>query len=389
MSLARPCHRLLAALLVPVITAGAVAQNLALTAVAVPGRVDARVDGAAPGAIAGCVIGGQVGDQPVLPGLTLGILAPELLGLALADGDGRAVFAATFAPSSLRGLTFFAQGIRLDLAAPLTASAGASPVRSVTVPVLGDRADIVVLFGQSNAEGHADGGSLPPALRGALPRCRIWNDAGGDFAAMQHGVNTRSYGPASWCGPELTLATAIAERVGTVYVVKFALPATALGATAGPWNEWGADAGELYRILLARIDAAASRLRADGLQPRVSGIAMMQGESDAIDAALAATYRANLMQLVRKFRGELAGRGLGDTEPVPFVCGAISRLLPASTFPFVDQVRDAQFAVAAELPRCLCVDTRGLLMQADGVHFDTAAALELGRRLAAALARLR
>ena len=389
MSLARPCHRVLAALLAPLLAAVATAQGLVLTAVAVPGRVDARVDGAAPGAIVGCVIGAQMGDQPVLPGLTLGILAPELLGLALADGDGRALFAAAFAPASLRGLTFFAQGISLDLAAPLTASADRSPVRSVSVPALGDRAEIVVLFGQSNAEGHADGAALPASLRGALPRCRIWDEAGSEFAAMQHGVNTRSYGPSLWCGPELTLATAIAERVGTVYVVKFALPATALGATPGPWNEWGADADELYRILLVRIDNAAARLRADGLLPRVTGIVMMQGESDATDAALAAGYRANLTQLVRKFRGELVGRGLGDAEPVPFVCGAISRSLPASSFPFVDQVRNAQFAVAAELPRCLCVDTRGLLMQSDGVHFDTAAALELGRRLAAALARVR
>ena len=51
--------------------------------------------------------------------------------------------------------------------------------------------------------------------------------------------------------------------------------------------------------------------------------------------------------------------------------------------------RDAQRVVAQTLPACAVVETRGLSLQSDGVHFDTAGVMALGEAFATVLDRAR
>lgn len=348
---------------------------------AVPGSLELRIDGGAPGTIGGGFIGQQPALLPLPGGAVLGVDPAVLLGFTVVDADGAASVAVSFPTASLRGLALLGQGFTFDLA---TMTAQVSPVAAATIPALAATADVYVLFGQSNAEGAAPGSQLPPQLRGPLPGCRMWVEAGNDFAALQHGANAQIYGAAASCGPELTLGTELG-RSAPIWLIKFTAPATALGSTPGPWNEWGADAQELYAILLFRIERAAARLRANGMVPVVRGIAMMQGESDAMQAELASAYEANLRTLVLRFRADLAAADLTGGATVPFAIGQISPLLPASFMPFVGQVRAAQADVAGSMPACPLIDTADLPLLADGGHFATPGVMELGRRMAAAL----
>ncbi len=363
-------------------TAGCGAQA-ALDVVAVPDRFEARVDGK-PGQVAFLFVGFAPGSQPLPGGHDLGLAAPALLGAAVVDARGVASFAVGFPVGALAGATVFAEAVLwqppLSLDAP--GALQLSGTRAATVPVVGKVVDVFVLFGQSNAEGAGDGSTLPRRLLGPQPRARIWSDPLGQFQAIEHGVNTRSYTPAGFGGPELSLAAGLAGHERTVYLIKFAWPATALGFTAGPWNEWGASAQELYAIMQFRLGSACAALRAQGQEPRVRGIFMMQGESDALQASLANTYRQNLAELIHAFREDLVVAG-NAVAAVPFVVGGLPDL--HAGFTFTAQVRAAQAAVAAALPGCAFVDTRRYSMLPDRAHFDMGGCISMGSDFAAAL----
>jgi hypothetical protein len=373
-----------------VLAALAAAQGLQLTAVAVPGRAEMRVDGAPTLAIVGVVIGTLPGSSPLAGGVVLDIATPQLFGLALPDARGTATLSAMFPVASLRGLDLLAQAWCWDLSVPLgtTGAISLSRVERATVPAVGAVADIVVLFGQSNAEGHADAATLPPSLRGPLPRCRMFRAATGAFEAMEHGVNTQMYGAATWCGPELTLAQRLTGVDRVVYLVKFATPGSTLGPTPGPWNEWSVRSGELYPLLMQRVRTAIGRVQADGLVPRVRGICMQQGESDAASTVLANGYESELRALIGTMRADFVRWGVAGPKPTPFVLGLISRRLLASHFVAIDTVRAAQRAGVQGARRAASVETTDLSLQSDQVHFDASAVLALGRRFADALLAL-
>lgn len=366
-------------------TASLAAQAMQFSSAVVPGTFETRIDGARPGAIVLVPVGLQSGAFAVLGGPVLGLEPQAIAGVAIADAQGFAFVRAGFPVGAGAGLGFYAQAVALDPAAPPFAALDVSAVSRLDVPRHGALADVYVLFGQSNAEGQGQVAQLPPSLLGPIPRCRVWSHVAGEFQPLTAGVNNRTFSPPIWCGPEMSLARALTADGRVVYLVKFAVAQTALGATPGPWNEWGVEAGELYALLQASIANACRALRADGLEPRVRGICMMQGESDATAPQWAEGYQALLDALVRRCRGDLLAGELTDGRPVPFVIGLIDEELPASWFPFVGAVRAAQQAVAAALPRCATVDATGLAVNHDRVHFSAAGVVALGQRFAAAL----
>lgn len=356
----------------------------------VPGSTEARVEHAAPGAVVVWFAALAVGFTPLPGGAKLKLDQPLVAGVAFADAHGNATFAIPFPLGAYGGSTLFSQAVVWDVARPIGSpdALQLSAMRRATVPTAGDIAELYVLFGQSNAEGHAQAALLPDDLRGPHPQCRMWDDAHGAFAPMQNGVNTHTYSPTTWCGPELTLGRGLAATRGTVHLVKCAFAMTALGPTPGPWNEWGIDAAELYAILRFRIDRAATALRAQGLVPRVRGVFLMQGESDATDVRWANLYPALLRDLVLGMRADLVAADLAETTaPIPFVLGAIDARLPPTVFPHVRAIRAAQRATM-QLPRVDCVETSTLGLMPDAVHFDTLGVQQLGAAMAAAFARL-
>lgn len=362
------------------------AQQIDLTVVSVPGRTDVRVAGVAPGSLVGAAIGLAAGNAELPGGIALGIADPQLLGVVVADENGIATLVSQFPVESARGRSFVAQAWTWPPESTTAESAACvSAVRSARVPELGAAADVYVLFGQSNAEGHAASAGLPIELRGPLPRCRIWNELRQAFEPMTDGVNTRTLSPSTWCGPELSLGTQLTTDGAIVYLVKVAVADTTLGPSPGPFSEWNPAAGELYAVLQQRLAAACARLAAHGLTPRFRGVCMMQGESDAISESLALAYRARLANLFGQLRADLGALAPGEPTPVPIVFGRIHRALPGWFFPFVDTVRSAQAGVVRDVAGCASVETSGMSLGPDGVHLDTAGVIALGSAFASAL----
>jgi hypothetical protein len=364
------------------------AARLRTEAAVLPTGLEVRVDGAMAGRVVALVLGLEQTSVPLPGGAVLGVRPDLIAAITLVDDEGLASLVVPWSTFALAGLEFFGQVAAIDLRLPLAdpAAIALSAVESLRAPRPGEAADVYVLFGQSNAEGYAEAAGLPPELRGPRPRCRVWNAASAAFEPLTAGRNGRTLTPLTWCGPELSLGQCLTQEGRVVYLVKFAVGGTALGPTPGPWNEWGVDAAELYAVLQQWLTAALADLRGQGLVPGVRGICMMQGESDATDAAWAEAYAARLAALVQRFRADLVAGGAASA--VPFVIGMIHKELPPADFPWVEPVRQAQQSVAATAPRCATVDTGVLTLCDDGIHFDTSGVILLGGEFAAALHRL-
>ncbi len=365
-------------------------RELAFESAALPARLEIAVAGAAPGSLVLLGLGTQPANIELPGGHALGIELTLVVGPTIANADGAAVLQVDLPTGSSAGLTFLAQAVAVHPTLPLAQPQCLvlSPVHTATVPATGDVAGVYVLFGQSNAEGYASVADLPADLRRPMPNARIWKVVGGNFEALAGGVNGRTVTTSAWCGPELTLARSLSATGNTIYLVKLAVGQTALGPTPGPTNEWGVEAGELYALLQSEIGHACMALVLQGLTPRVRGICMMQGESDATDESWATGYQSRLASLVQHFRSDLLQAGFADAAAVPFVLGQIDKDLPQDIFPWVEAVRIAQANVAASTPVCAIVDTTGLSLQDDHTHFDTAGVMTLGNRFAEALQRL-
>ncbi|MBM4063440.1 MAG: sialate O-acetylesterase [Planctomycetes bacterium] len=366
----------------PFLLANSLAAQFApeLQVAALPGGLEARVQHATPGALVALLLGLEHAATP-LPGGALLALAPAAVQPhALADQHGNATFPVPI-PGSAPGVTsLLAQALVFDPAPVANGPFGlqATGLLPVTLHRAGDVADVVVLFGQSNAEGFAPLAGLPGGLRGPLPLLRTWNPYHARWEALHAGVNNMLVPQAQRAGPELGLASALAGADRPVWLVKMALPQTALGPWPGPWNEWGPRAGEIYPLLLAHVAAATGALRATGLVPRVRLVALVLGECDSLDSGLAQQFGDNLAELAIALRGDLAAADLVGDEP-PWFCPAV---LPAALFQLgfshVELVRGATTALAGILPRVRPIGMDELPMLGDGVHLSLEGVLRLG-----------
>lgn len=352
-----------------------------LEAAAVPAAVEFRVTGAIPGGFVGLALGWTEGT-PTLPGGARLRLEPiSVLPFPPADAAGNTLLSLPVPFDAATAPVCLAQAIAVDPDLPLGApgSVRPSPLRTVRFARAGDAADVVLLFGQSNAEGHAPLDGLPEALRGPLPRVRIWNAYTSRFEPLEAGANNMLTPNVPFAGPELGIAAAAEHDAAPVWLCKLALPATSLGPLEGAGNEWAPSAGELYPVLLARLDDAFAALRAQGLRPRVRVCAFVHGETDSLFEGLANGYAARLAELASTLRADLTERDAAG-EPTPWFCPAVlPRSLGVIGFPWVDPVRAAQAGLADRLPRVVPVPMDGLPMQPDGVHLALDGVLRLGR----------
>lgn len=370
------------------------ARGLELLGVALPaslqhGRVELRLSAAAPNGTVVAVLGFEHAAVALPGGAILGLNPLLVPTLGLANATGRADLSWSFPAAGGTGLAFLAAAIALDPTQVWGSpqSLQVTRVLPMQVPATGSHADLVVLFGQSNAEGHADTADLPNGLQGPQPRLRIWNDYTSAWEALHAGRNNQLIPDVPRFGPEVGFCIAANSATAPIWLVKCAVSQSSLGPMPGPWNEWGPAAGELYPELLRRIDAAAKGIRSIGLEPRVRLICMMQGETDAIDATSAAAYGARLVDLLQSLRADLAARQLIGSSTVAFRVGLVSPLLPPQVFSYSDLVRAGQRSTAATLAHCEVVETGSLELHADLVHFAAAGLLSLGRLFALGLPR--
>jgi len=189
--------------------------------------------------------------------------------------------------------------------------------------------------------------------------------------------------PEGLFGPELALALALAAAYPDerLVLVKYAVDGSSLLDWAPDWDAATAaltgfaEFGPLYDKLLALVkEATAERGVGQGCRPAAA--VWMQGERDALYPQVAAAYEANLVALIEALRADL---GVPD---LPFLIGQVDP--PPERYPAAAVVRAAQAALARTVPGVYLVDTDGLSRDDDGVHYDTAGQLALGRRFAEA-----
>ena len=98
------------------------------------------------------------------------------------------------------------------------------------------------------------------------------------------------------------------------------------------------------------------------------GMAWMQGEADANDAARANAYQSNLTNFVAAVRSEIF-----EGYAAPFVIVQLSDFQTAKASNLLDVVQNAQAAAAATVTNVALVETSpwgGSVMMSDEIHFD-------------------
>lgn len=140
------------------------------------------------------------------------------------------------------------------------------------------------------------------------------------------------------------------------------IPAAFGGTSLDQW----APGGELYQNAVRRAREAAK-------SGRLRGILWHQGEADSGKEENAKSYRRRFAAMIRQLRQDL---GAGD---IPVVVGQIGEFYRA---PFARTVQEEQALIPLMVPRSAFVSSAGLGHKGDGVHFDSAALRELGRRYA-------
>jgi len=360
------------------VTVPLTAQVSDFQVMALPHAVEARVAGVASGAAITFCLGIETAKIPLSGGVTLGLLPLATSPVVIADenGVGFSVMEHPVVPTI--GLSCLVQAVVIDRSAAVTVS----KLRTVDMPQAGDVIDVIVLIGQSNAEGYADIEELQADLRGRHPMTRIWNHAQFEWQPVEAGVNSHAVGSTPFFGPEVGIADYVRSGSRPVWLVKFTMPASAMGPLSGEWNEWSPQAEELYPAVLQRIDAAAAAAVALGYTPRVRLVCTMQGETDCVFPALADAYEHHLMTFCVQLRADLLARGLGGAEQPLFRIGLVSPGLSQLGISGVGVVRTAQRVVAKDLARGEAIETAQLALQPDGVHFAAAGTLALGRSFA-------
>ena len=220
--------------------------------------------------------------------------------------------------------------------------------------------DVYVLAGQSNMSGWGEVTQLVPPL--SEPQADVlYHVAGGGFGLLRPTQDD--------FGPELSFGRTLADHSpAPLGIVKHALGSTSLAV------DWEPRVGELYLQLVSRVNHARTYWQGLGFEPRIAGILWMQGEQDAKFAELAESYAAHWVEFLAALRDDL------QAADAPALVGVIR----GADFRYRDVVRAAQRAVGGLGIAAYPIETDDLTT-VEGLHFDTAAQLTLGRRFATAM----
>lgn len=302
------------------------------------------------------------------------------------------------------------------LAAAITVQTMTGIAADAADPPPPTRIHVVLVAGQSNAEGVASGAELPtepvnlrnpqdniPFYYHSLPNMFLNDKNRPDVAAAADAVGTLTslrpgssgiQSPGKGVGPEITLGAQLAPVIEKqpgerLAIIKFAKGATALV----PWWTAGGDDtaqgdGECYRIFQRVVKDGLAALRATypNADVRIAAMIWVQGESDSLNQRQAEAYGDNLSRLIGDVR-----KTFGDG--IPFVLSRLSDqqlkyAAPDSpTHAGFLAVRRCQEQAAASVPATYMLDTDGPRFNvcADRIHFSAAGQQALGAAFAAKL----
>ena len=156
------------------------------------------------------------------------------------------------------------------------------------------------------------------------------------------------------------------------------VPAAVGGSPISSWEPGAVDPATRARPY----DDAMARLAVARKDGRLRAILWHQGESDATPER-SVVYAAKLRALIARFRADLSDPDL------PFIIGQLGEFAGRPWTAHTRRIDSVHRAVAASVPHVAFVPAAGLRDKGDAVHFDAAAARELGERYAAAYLTLR
>lgn len=219
----------------------------------------------------------------------------------------------------------------------------------------------ILMLGQSNMAGRGDMGQVKP-IRNPLcymlrmgrwqPMCEPVNPDRGIFEGRYRSG--------------ISLAASFADEYAKYFRSPVGLIPCADGGTE--ISQWMP--GELlydHAVMQTRLAQRTSQLKA---------IIWHQGESDCLSDEQVEAYRERFLRIVTQLRKDL------NAENVPVILGELPWQL---TEKVGTQGRERELnailrQLAQEVPNCTIASSEGLTMKPDGLHFDSEACREFGKR---------
>lgn len=250
----------------------------------------------------------------------------------------------------------------------MKSTAFADPVERSALPPK-DSFHLFLLAGQSNMAGRGDVSDEDSEIN---PQILALNAAG----EWQHAVD-----PIHWDKP--VAGVGLARSFAREYLkdhpgvtIGF-IPAACGGSPISTWVP-----GAFFDQTNSHpYDDAISRTKNAVKSGTLKGILWHQGESDC-HPGLAEAYEIALSELLARFRTEM------DAANLPIVLGQLGQFAVNPWGEHTRQVDAATQRIAAASPLVGFVSSEGLGCKADGIHFDSAALHEFGKRYYAVFQRI-
>ncbi|MEY3895205.1 MAG: hypothetical protein RLZZ214_724, partial [Verrucomicrobiota bacterium] len=245
------------------------------------------------------------------------------------------------------------------------------------------RLRIVLLGGQSNADGRATISGLPTSpvnLQQPQADVDFFHKVEGGTAALttlRPGLSeTAQFGPEIILGREMADLWA-SETNTRVAIIKYANGGTNLAVQwKGGGNATTTGDGTEYVVFQQTVTAGLAALAAayPSATLDLQGMVWLQGESDAT-AAYAPSYQTNLTNFITDVRATYGAA-------LPFVIARLSSGQTNLNSTYLNQVRAAQDAVNAADPRTGILITDSFGLNADNLHFSAAGQQSIGEGFA-------
>lgn len=247
---------------------------------------------------------------------------------------------------------------------------------------------VFLLLGQSNMTGaDSEASATVPGIADGDRHVRFWNRSAwngnewendGEFRALR--VQKTAGYCADVIGPEFGFAREMQRRSGLTRfaIVKVSFPGSDLDVD---WRAAPVGGQRAYAALLEEMAQVRQVLSVRHQVPEVRAILVHQGISDAATDAKAAAYEANLRRFIRQLRADFAG----PETPVVLARENISPIMRSGP---MEIVRATIVRVAESTPDAAWINVDDL-DRVKGHHFTAAAQMEIGKRYAKALVRLR
>lgn len=266
-------------------------------------------------------------------------------------------------------------------------------------PVRKNKAQVIILAGQSNMEGwslvsYAENklsGEEYALYDGGAPNVRIafYKDTPSANGNPFKGVSFGGGVDGARFGPEVGIARILGEKKPSVkyYLIKYAVGGTSLYAD---WRSPSSgQTGKCYTAMAEYVSSALSYLVDAGVNFEIGGFCFMQGEADTGTASVAAAYGETLAHFIADIRSLLSF--WAPEGGIPFIDGLIS---DSSLWPCHAAVNDAKRAAAAKDEKYRLIDTlaAGLEYSSEPVgapdlaHYDALSMIKLGEMFGDAIA---